>query len=190
MGTKYKKKEKGVRKMNRHNKLNHLNKKKLFVLILLMYSTFFVSVPFLKSITPDEIVINPESLFSSIRSGESEIKEITIENNSDEPFEYTLSYDSNLQWDENTIGMWNFNEGSGSLLKDKSPYHNDGEIYGPTWVNGKFGKALLFDGVDDYVVVPTSESMNLHPFPWKLGLDLLPYKIKTQLGQSSSKNLD
>jgi hypothetical protein len=44
-----------------------------------------------------------------------------------------------------------FSEGTGTIAHDKSPYGNDGTIYGATWTNGKYGKALSFDGVDDYV---------------------------------------
>ena len=48
--------------------------------------------------------------------------------------------------------LWlKFNEGSGSIAYDSSFYNNHGTIHGATWVNGKFGKALSFDGVDDYV---------------------------------------
>jgi len=32
---------------------------------------------------------------------------------------------------------------------------------GPSWVDGKFGKALYFDGVDDYVNVPYSTSIDI-----------------------------
>ena len=44
-----------------------------------------------------------------------------------------------------------FDEGSGTIAKDESGHGNDGTIYGATWVDGKYGKALRFDGVDDYV---------------------------------------
>jgi hypothetical protein len=44
-----------------------------------------------------------------------------------------------------------FDEGSGTTAKDFSGYGNNGTLYGPTWVDGKYGKALSFDGVDDYV---------------------------------------
>ena len=41
--------------------------------------------------------------------------------------------------------------GSGEVAEDSSANGNDGELkVGPKWVDGKFGKALEFDGVDDY----------------------------------------
>ena len=58
--------------------------------------------------------------------------------------------------------LWlKFNEGSGSVAKDSSLYNNHGTIYGATWTDGKFGKALSFDGSDDYVEVADSESLTV-----------------------------
>jgi len=45
------------------------------------------------------------------------------------------------------------NEGEGSIVYDYSRYGNNGQIIGANWTTGKFGKALSFDGVDDYVDV-------------------------------------
>ncbi|MHA1280755.1 MAG: LamG domain-containing protein, partial [Candidatus Helarchaeota archaeon] len=42
-------------------------------------------------------------------------------------------------------------EGVGSKVHDKSYEGNDGIINGASWVDGKYGKALEFDGDDDYV---------------------------------------
>ncbi|MBU5537369.1 MAG: hypothetical protein KQA38_02280 [Candidatus Aenigmarchaeota archaeon] len=51
------------------------------------------------------------------------------------------------------VGYWSFNEGSGSTTADNSGNGNVGTLFNnPTWVDGKFGKALWFDGVDDYVL--------------------------------------
>ena len=61
--------------------------------------------------------------------------------------------------------LWlKFNEGSGNIAYDSSFYNNHGTIYGATWTDGKFGKALSFDEVDDYVEVADSDSLKLTNF--------------------------
>jgi hypothetical protein len=51
------------------------------------------------------------------------------------------------------VGWWRFDEGTGNIAKDSSEYGNDGTVYGATWVDGKYGKALSFDGTSNYVSV-------------------------------------
>ena len=46
-----------------------------------------------------------------------------------------------------------FDEGSGDKAKDLSGNGFDGELNGAKWVDGKFIKALEFDGKDDFVAV-------------------------------------
>ena len=57
------------------------------------------------------------------------------------------------QSDDGLVGEWHFDEGAGSVVGDSSGNGNDGVIRGATWVKGKYGGALSFDGVDDYVTV-------------------------------------
>ena len=59
------------------------------------------------------------------------------------------------------VALWHFDEGAGVTAYDSSGNGNHGTIHGATWVDGKFGKALSFDGVDDYVAVPHSSSLNI-----------------------------
>ena len=59
--------------------------------------------------------------------------------------------------------LWlKFNEGSGNIAYDSSFYNNQGTIYGATWTDGKFGKALSFDGVDDYVEISSPSGISKH----------------------------
>lgn len=54
-------------------------------------------------------------------------------------------------------------EGSGTDAIDKSDIENHGTITGANWTDGKFGKALMFDGEDDYVEVVSSSGDELNP---------------------------
>ena len=52
----------------------------------------------------------------------------------------------------------------GSLLADKTPYENDGTIYGATFTTDRKGKAnsaMYFDGVDDYIDCGSNSSLQI-----------------------------
>jgi hypothetical protein len=50
------------------------------------------------------------------------------------------------------VGMWLFDDGTGTVAKDSSASKNDGTLTnGPKWVDGKLAKGVSFDGVDDFV---------------------------------------
>lgn len=52
-----------------------------------------------------------------------------------------------------------FDENTGSIAYDASGNNNSGSISGSTWVTGKYGNALNFDGNDD-VMVPWASSLD------------------------------
>ena len=60
---------------------------------------------------------------------------------------------------ESIMGLWLFDDGSGGTATDSSKQGNDGKIHGAKWVDGKFGKALEFNGTDNWVEVPHSDTV-------------------------------
>lgn len=59
------------------------------------------------------------------------------------------------------VGAWSFNAGSGTIAADTSGLANDGMLGGPAWTAGFSGGGLLFDGIDDWVTVSDSNSLDL-----------------------------
>jgi hypothetical protein len=53
------------------------------------------------------------------------------------------------------VAYYSFDEGSGSTAADSAGTNNGTLTNGPTWVAGKTGTALNFDGVDDMVTAST-----------------------------------
>jgi len=63
---------------------------------------------------------------------------------------------------ETCVGAWLFEDISGNTAQDSSGYGNNGDINGgPGLVDGYFGKAMEFDGQDDFIVIPDSDSLEL-----------------------------
>ncbi len=66
---------------------------------------------------------------------------------------------------EDIVAAWLFEGINGGIVKDATGNGHDGIIIGdPRIVDGKLGKGLEFDGVDDYVEVPHSEDLDLETF--------------------------
>ncbi|MBN2314541.1 MAG: LamG domain-containing protein, partial [Sedimentisphaerales bacterium] len=64
--------------------------------------------------------------------------------------------------DTSLVGWWRLEDGSGTVAKDSSNYGNDGTLVnGPTWVTGKWGGALKFNGVDQWVEAPHNETLTV-----------------------------
>ena len=60
------------------------------------------------------------------------------------------------------VAAYGFNEGAGSTVSDASGNGNHGTRSGAQWTNsGRYGKALVFDGVNDWVTVSDAPSLDL-----------------------------
>jgi prepilin-type N-terminal cleavage/methylation domain-containing protein len=58
--------------------------------------------------------------------------------------------------DKSLVGYWPLDEGSGNIAKDYSGNGYDGTLVNdPTWTTGKINGALSFDGVNDYILIPS-----------------------------------
>jgi hypothetical protein len=58
------------------------------------------------------------------------------------------------------VGLWSFNEGSGTIAGDSSGNGNTGTISGATWITGQYGQALNFNGISDNVNFGHSTTFN------------------------------
>ena len=63
--------------------------------------------------------------------------------------------------DDTLVLCLSFDEGTGDVAHDSSPHGFDAKVSGATWVEGKFGKALRFDGADDFVSVGDAPELRL-----------------------------
>jgi PKD repeat protein len=63
---------------------------------------------------------------------------------------------------EGLVAAFSFNEGNGNTATDTSSRGNQGQIFGATWTSdGKYGSALSFDGINDWVTLPITPSLTL-----------------------------
>jgi hypothetical protein len=62
------------------------------------------------------------------------------------------------------VGYWALDDGTGTTAADSSGNGNTGTlINGPTWTIGKIGQALAFDGLTNYVNIPSTAALNAYP---------------------------
>ena len=95
-----------------------------------------------------------------------------------------------------TRGYWRFNDHGDQQADDTSGRGNHGTLVNdPTWTSsGKFGYALDFDSLDDYVEVPDSESLDITGALtielWLKPSSLSSYKAMVTKGNAQSENIN
>jgi hypothetical protein len=68
---------------------------------------------------------------------------------------------SNAQTATGLVAAYNFDEAAGPTIADRSGNGHTGTIAGATWVAGRTGGALSFDGVNDWVTVNDAPALSL-----------------------------
>jgi hypothetical protein len=91
-----------------------------------------------------------------------------------------ISWDYGLNCAEHScldlVAYWKFDETGGPVAYDSSGYGNDGTLQNsPARISGLMGRALEFDGIDDYVYVPDNSS--LRPSTLTLMAWIRPYRL-------------
>ncbi len=72
-----------------------------------------------------------------------------------------MDYSKAASIESEVVAWYHFDEGDGITVSDSSGNGNHGTIYGATWTDGISGKALKFDGVDDYVSIADSPDLDI-----------------------------
>ena len=91
---------------------------------------------------------------------------ITIDESNLDTFKFNWNSTNYTFYDDSLVLALNFNNNSAigendTKAVDISQYGNNGTIHGATYTDGKFGKALSFDGDGDYVDCGSDSSLNI-----------------------------
>jgi len=78
---------------------------------------------------------------------------------------YNAGINSFMDFNKSLVVCCNLNEAAGATAHDKSTYTNTGTLVGMNtntcWTNGVYGRALRFDGINDYVRYESRQSLNI-----------------------------
>ena len=92
-----------------------------------------------------------------------------------------FSVSAAAQPDKGLVAHWDFNEGKGDVLHDRSSDNNHGKIHGAEWVKCGKGYALRFDGIDDYVNCGRRPSLDIRG---AISLEAWVYPAGTPKGEA------
>lgn len=97
------------------------------------------------------------------------IDDVRLWNRALSPAEISSNMYSGLSGSESgLLAYWDFNEGSGSVVLDKTTNHNDGTNSGATYSTDaptiQNLSSIHFDGIDDYIEIPHNSSLDFSQF--------------------------
>jgi hypothetical protein len=79
------------------------------------------------------------------------------------------------------VAAYSFNEGAGGTLTDRTGLGHTGTVSGATWTTqGRFGGALSFDGVNDWVTIADANDLDI-----TTGLTVEAWVYPTALGATT-----
>jgi len=97
-----------------------------------------------------------------VGGGGKQVQAKTEEKKKEEKKEVVKAEPPRIAKETGLVAYWSFDEGSGDTVKDSSGNDNDGTLVnGPVWIKGIKGNALSFEGTDDCVEIPHSDSLDL-----------------------------
>jgi glucose/arabinose dehydrogenase/PKD repeat protein len=96
------------------------------------------------------------------------------------PASYTATYAVTPTAPTGLAGAWGFNAGAGTSAVDSSGNGNTATLLnGLAWGTGKYGSGLSLDGVNDYLSVPNSASLNVSGSALSLSMWVNPNTAST-----------
>jgi len=76
--------------------------------------------------------------------------------------------------DENTVGYWRFEEGSGNIAWDLSGNGNDGAIIGAEWTDGRINNGLIYEKESDCVEIADENLLEFKNYDFSISLWFRP----------------
>ena len=99
--------------------------------------------------------------------------------------DFTIGFSVAAGGDVGLVVAYGFNEGSGTSVGDSSGNGHTGVVSGATWTTaGRFGNALVFDGVNDWITVPDHNALDL-----TTGMTLAAWVFPTAHGNGVWRNV-
>jgi hypothetical protein len=123
----------------------------------------------------DSKIFNKTYCLGNFLKAASIVFKLNVSPNEEKMFFVYFSPDTkvkNASYFFDVLALLHLDEGNGTIAYDSSGFENNGILYNntvscsdppvatcPKWVDGKYGKALSFDGIDDYIEITSFPSL-------------------------------